>query len=278
MDYISGEKFVGISDFIYNVGRYYENYYKYPNTFNVRKINSFPRTPIIYTTLYLINGLFAELNKVTRDVILITHNGDMCVDERLFLKKQDCVKVWYAQNVAHEDPSLHPIPIGLENSRWHKRDKKRFKLQRIAESEKQIKNLVYLNVNRQAKHNGLIRQSIYEMLSDKQYVTTEYGRNGVDFDNYLNNLYDHCFMVCPEGHGIDVHQPWESMYINTIPIQKKNKNNKGWRELPVCWLDSWDQLIDEDFLLSEYDRITLKEHDTSKLYFTYWQNEILNTT
>jgi hypothetical protein len=84
-------------------------------------------------------------------------------------------------------------------------------------------------------------------------------------------------MICPEGNGIDVHQPWESMYINTIPIQKKHINNENWRELPVCWVDSWEQVKDENFLNSEYKRITENITDKTKLDFNFWKNKILNT-
>ena len=84
-------------------------------------------------------------------------------------------------------------------------------------------------------------------------------------------------MICPEGNGIDVHQPWESMYINTIPIQKKSINNSNWRELPVCWVNEWSEIEDEDFLMSEYERITTTTFDTSKLDFLYWENKIKNT-
>lgn len=149
------------------------------------------------------------------------------------------------------------------------------KITNIINKDKNIKKLVYLNLN--INNNVSERLPIYDMLKDKPYVTTEYGRNGLGFDEYLNNLYDHKFMVCPEGNGIDVHQPWESIYVNTIPLQKKNINNKNWRELPICWLDDWSQLEDESFLLNEYDRITNTKFDKSKLYFDYWRNKILNS-
>ena len=147
-------------------------------------------------------------------------------------------------------------------------------MREIVGTEKQIKNLVYLNLN--IRTNPSVRQPIYDMLRDKDYVTIEHGKNGLSFNNYLHNLYNHFFMICPEGNGIDVHQPWESMYVNTIPIQKKNTNNKNWRDLPVCWLDDWAQMEDEAFLLSEYNRISSSPHDTRKLRFSYWKNKILD--
>ena len=112
------------------------------------------------------------------------------------------------------------------------------------------------------------------MLKNKKHITVEYGRNGVCYDNYLLNLYNHCFMICPEGNGIGVHQPWESLYIGTIPIQKKTINNKEWRDLPFCWVDSWEQVADEEFLKKEYNRIISQKFNLEKLTFNYWKKEI----
>ena len=251
-DYIQGEKFVSLYNYD---GVYYRDTHK-------------------------VNEFFAD--PPPRPFILISHNSDGKItdtpgkfDADVNLMPDNLIR-WYGQNVDVYNDRIESIPIGLENSHWFKKEKKIFKLKSIIKTEKQIKNLVYLNVNISSKHNGFERQSIYNMLQHKAYVTTEYGKNGVSFDNYLTNLYNHYFMVCPEGNGIDVHQPWESMYINTIPIQKKNKNNGNWRELPVCWLDDWEQMEDEAFLLSEYNRISSSPHDTRKLRFSYWKNKILD--
>jgi len=236
---------------------------------------------IFYCHTHDVNNFFDNL-RIENDFILISHNSDWSVTDNSnnqgfadIRKIPNNLKKWFAQNVNCVNDRIESLPIGLENSEWFVHEKKIEKLLNIRNTEKNIKNLVYLNLNIQ--NNITVRQPIYDMLRKKPYVTTEYGRNGLGYDNYLNNLYNHKFMICPEGNGIDVHQPWESMYINTIPIQKKNINNKNWRELPICWLDDWGQLEDENFLNSEYERIINSNFDKSKLDFNYWRNKILNS-
>jgi hypothetical protein len=185
------------------------------------------------------------------------------------------LKKWFGQNLNYESEIIESLPIGLENSQWFPETRKIEKLFNINSTPKNIKNLVYLNLN--ILNNPGVRQPIYDMLNNKPYVTTQYGRNGLGYDEYLDNLYNHKFMICPEGNGIDVHQPWESLYVNTIPIQKKNINNSNWRELPICWLDDWEQLTDENFLISEYKRISETKFDLSKLDFDFWKNKIQNS-
>lgn len=244
---------------------------------------------IYYCHTHDVNKFFDNIN-FTHDFILISHNSDGKITDNpgksnggWLLKNGDSadadvrkipknLKKWYAQNVAYKSEIIIPIPIGLENSYVLPHFKKIEKIFSIRKMEKKIKNLVYLNFN--IKSNPRERAPIYNMLKKYKHVTTEYGRNGLNYNNYLNNLYNHCFMVCPEGNGIGVHQPWESLYIGTIPIQKKTINNKEWRELPFCWIDSWEQVCDEEFLKKEYKRITSQKFDLSKLKFNYWKNKI----
>ncbi len=253
MNYLQGEKFRYIAD---------NQYIYYCNTHDV-------------------NDFFNSVN-FDHEFILVSHNSDGKITDSPrhqydadVRKMPKNLKKWYAQNVDYIDERIESIPIGLENSEWFVSDRKIEKLFNIANTEKNIRNLVYLNLN--ISNNVSERQPIYDMVSNKSYVTTNYGRNGLDFNNYLDNLHNHAFMICPEGNGIDVHQPWESLYINTIPIQKKNINNSNWRELPICWLDDWSQLEDENFLRSEYDRIIKTKFDKSKLDFNYWVEKIKST-
>ena len=246
---------------------------------------------IYYCHTHEVNDFFDNIN-FTHDFILISHNSDGKITDNPgktargnlmsngkspdadIRKIPSNLKKWYAQNVKYDSDLIVPIPIGLENSYNFPEQHKIKKLFFIRNTKKQIKNLVYLNFNIQ--NNPKERQPIYDMLKNKKHITVEYGRNGFGYDNYLLNLYNHCFMICPEGNGIGVHQPWESLYIGTIPIQKKTINNKAWRDLPFCWVDSWEQVADEEFLKKEYNRITTQKFNLEKLTFNYWKNKIKN--
>jgi hypothetical protein len=236
---------------------------------------------IYYCDTHNVNSFFNNIN-FSHEFILVSHNSDGSITDNPtteydadIRKIPKNLKKWFGQNLKCKSDIIESIPIGLENSMWFPEERKIEKLFNKKSTEKNLKNLVYLNLN--IDNNPLIRGPIYNMLQNKNYVTVQYGRNGLNYDNYLDNLYNHCFMICPEGNGIDVHQPWESLYIGTIPIQKKNINNENWRELPICWLDEWEQLNDENFLLLEYKRISEKKFDLSKLDFNFWKNKIKNS-
>jgi hypothetical protein len=251
MEYIQGEKF-----------KYFANnknvFYKHTHEVDYFFKNEAPNTPFI----------------------LISHNSDgnvlenaiRPIDASFSLAPPNLIK-WFAQNINYKHDKLQSLPIGLENSEWFIETKKRDKLKEIVKTSKKLINLVYMNHN--IKNNPPERQPLYDILSNKSYVTTHYGSNGINFDNYLYNLYNHCFMICPPGNGIGVHQPWEAMYINTIPIQKRYIDNSYYADLPICFVNDWSELENEEFLRNEYVRI---KHNSSwnleKLNFNYWKKLI----
>lgn len=246
---------------------------------------------IYYRHTHDVNDFFKTID-FSHNFILISHNSDGKITDRpgktagghLLSNGEspdaDIKNIpnnlirWYGQNVDYSSNLVVSIPIGLENSYNFPHLRKIQKLFSIKKLDRKIKNLVYLNFN--VMNNPTERQPIYNMLKDETHVTVEYGRNGLNYDNYLLNLYNHNFMICPQGNGLGVHQPWESLYIGTIPIQKKTVNNQEWRELPFCWIDSWGQIKDVNFLMSEYKRISSLKFDVSKLRFSYWKKLILN--
>ena len=130
---------------------------------------------------------------------------------------------------------------------------------------------MYMNHNIKTNRNE--RLKLYQIFEGKSWITIEYGTNGHKFDNYINNIYNHKFVICPEGNGIDTHRTWETLYMGTIPIEKRNINNQFYIDLPICFVNDWNK-ITEKFLESEYIRIKQSMLDTDKLDFKYWKNKI----
>jgi hypothetical protein len=252
MDVIQGEKFIKLAD---NKKIYYCHTHEVNNFF----LNSVPTHPFI----------------------LISHNSDGRI--RLNQERFDDAAVkympqnlyhWFGQNVCVKHEKITSLPIGLENSQWFVDLRKKEKIINARNAPKQYVNTVYLNLN--INNNPPERSYIYDIAKNKSHITVHYGKNGVNFDTYLHNLHNHKFMICPPGNGEDVHQPWESMYINTIPLMKKSINNLFYEDLPICFLDDWNQINDVNFLNDQFTKINSSCWNTSKLFFNYWKTLILN--
>lgn len=268
-DFIQGNKFRQIARFQYapppGCGKRVINafppadYRHMVSTLDSRKLNE---GDILYTHTFFADYLF---EKVTKPIILITHNADTPAD----IEPPDNVLMWYTTNVAIKHDRIRSIPIGLENDYWLK--DKADKMRRKYEDKKDFKNLIYINHN--INTNPTKRQKPYDVLKGHKWVTMEQGANGYGFDKYLDNIYNHPFVVCPEGNGIDTHRIWECLYMNTYPVCVRNINNQFYTDLPILFVDDWDE-VTEIFLFEAYKEMHTKKWNLDKLKFSYWENEI----
>jgi hypothetical protein len=267
-DFIQGDKFKWMATYVYAPHEKSKDDYDHlENTFHVKDLKD---GDIIYTHTMYVKNLFRLLNPLSGSVTVITHNSDNAVE---YIHIPSCVKKWYSTNVHMIDGKLKSIPIGLENDRWFKGEHKKEIMLRKIKEERKIRNLVYMNHN--VATNPAKRLKPYQIFKDKDWVTIENGKNGVDYNNYLDNLYNHRFMICPEGNGIDTVRKWECLYMGTIPIELRNINNRHQRSFPVCYVNDWEE-VTEWFLLKEVQRIKKLNFDYNKLTFNYWKNKILN--
>jgi len=264
--FIQGDNFIGLADYTYSpkikVGDDYDNL---SNTLDVSLLKD---GDIIYTHVMYANSLFKEITGINKKVTVITHNGDNHMAD--VSKMPNCVVKWYSQNVAVKHPRLESIPIGLNNNRWLGKIPKIKMIEAKLKTPKMMKNLVYMCHD--IKTNVSERLKLYNMFETKSWVTADRQAN---FDEYLNNIYNHKFMICPEGNGIDTHRTWECLYMRTIPIEKRNINNQFYTDLPISFVNDWEE-VDIVFLAHEYSRILQGEWNMEKLYFEYWKNKIQN--
>lgn len=265
-DWIQGEKFIGIADYVYVPHGAKKDLYNLQNTLCVDELRD---ADVIYTHTDHIPQLFELIANWHKEVIVVSHNSDACAETHI---PENVIK-WHSQNVNMLSDKVQSLPIGLENNRWFPKIGKKELMLSLLERPRIIKNLVYVNHN--IKTNKAERQPVYDLLAGKQWATLEMGKNGSNFEHYLQSIYNHRFVVCPEGNGMDTHRTWECLYLGTIPIEKRNNNNLQYTDLPISFVNSWDE-ITPDFLMSEYIRIHDMQWDRSKLTFEYWKNKIRN--
>ena len=267
-DYISGEKFANISDFIF--GDEICEIYDRENKIIDNIINSEKENVIIYCRSnynpLLVN--FVTHNNIKKKITLINQNSDFNLNYVIPI-----VHRHYSQNVNIRSEKIISIPIGLENKYNFPDIRKIDKMKSKLQERKYLINLCYINHN--VSTNVSKRSGIYELFSNDVNFTIERGQNGKDFDNYLEKVYNHKFVICPEGNGLDTHRTWECLYLGTIPVEKRNINNSFYEgKLPICFVDDWSELT-SDFLESEYERIKNTHWNLEMLTFTFWKNKIL---
>lgn len=273
-DLIQGEKFIQIADFAFCYSN--DDFNVFENTFTVDNVNKCEKDIIlVYTHTHWVENLFKFINEnnITKKIILITHNSDHEVNEELFRKKPKNVIKWYSQNINFNQNDLISIPIGLENNRWYP-EKIPIMINKSNE-KKNIKNLLY--INHSVRTYPLEREKPYRIFKDKSWCTLVEGKNGQNFDNYIDNIYNHKYVLAPRGNGIDSHRLFESLHAKSIPIVIKNINNSQYSDLPIIYVDDWEE-VTEDFLNKKYieinENIQNNIYNFEKLKFSYWKDLI----
>jgi len=271
MDWIQGEKFQTIADYTYTPQDMAPcDYIGYRNTLD---LNLLKDGDIIYAQGF--THYKRQLLDVIRDkqkVILITHNCDNHVDDSFDLP--DNVIRWYAENLNVINHRIDSIPLGIENDHWQAESHKKDKMIAKMGKPRNYRNLMYMN------HNVINcpseRLKPYELFEGKSWVTSVRGKNGMDFDWYLENIYNHRFVISPRGTGLDTVRTWECLYMGTIPIEKRNINNQFYTDLPICFVDDWEE-ITEEYLERWLAGSSWQTWNMEKLTFEYWKNKIKNT-
>jgi len=240
---------------------------------------------IIYMDTHEVTSFF-ESGGPSKECVLVTHNSDAKVtdsprgnynpakfdaDVRLM---PDNIKLWYSQNVCFSHDRIKSLPIGLENKMWFPNVKKHRKILERGSRSHVNNKLLYVNHN--VRTNVAERGRPYEIFGGKTWATLRHGGNGSGFDQYLDDISTHSFVLCPEGNGTDTHRTWETLYVGGIPIEKRNVNNQFYNELPICFVDSWDE-ITEEFLIKEKKRIDNTAYNLDMLTMSYWRDIILRS-
>ncbi|MES2308288.1 MAG: hypothetical protein V4507_05450 [Verrucomicrobiota bacterium] len=226
-----------------------------------------------------IRSFMESASRVKNRFILISHNGDGRVLNREKreidispARRPSNVVAWFSTNVCTRSYGIFSIPLGFENSKWFPEQNKQRQMELFQKKERTSRSLIYLNFN---KYNNLPqREGLYEKFSSYSWATVHDGKNGKDYESYLSEMISNDFVLCPEGNGPDTHRTWEALYLGTIPILKKHILHQDWKtELPIVWVDSWDQ-IDDQFLMEKKIEIRSRAYQWDVLKISSWNEKI----
>ena len=208
------------------------------------------------------------------DIIITGHSdygiNDTCVD--LYTPK-----IWYTVNKQTTRSNVYSLPLGITNNTDTSLIQSIYgdldcMITVMNENNYKIKNLVYMNFNISTYPKE--RQIVYNLFCDKQWVTSGETINTLEGrKNYLRDIKKHDFVLCPRGNGIDTHRLWESLYMGSIPIVKRDISFKDFEDLPICFVDYWSD-INEEFLKAEKHRIKNTTYNLEKLKIGYWIDKI----
>jgi hypothetical protein len=98
-------------------------------------------------------------------------------------------------------------------------------------------------------------------------------KHGTSFKDFIENCYNHPFVISPPGNGIDCHRTWEALYMGAIPIVKRSTLIESFVDLPMLIVEDWTTITEEllQIVLAEAKDINF---NYEKLTLSYWLNRI----
>jgi hypothetical protein len=247
---------------------------------------------VFYTKgdIHNILNMFANIEKINKNVILITANSDVTIDENLIKHLPRNVYKWFAQNAMANHPKLEIIPEGLQPSFQSSNGDIGYEIAKVKEDilssieDTVPKKLVYSNFA--IGTNPTVRSKIKDLCHTADHIDWDESIDFSDYHNYNNINSLHYFynkikeyesVVCPIGNGIDTHRVYETLYLNRIPIVFNEKiYNKLYVNYPIILIDEND-LMDETKIKEKIIETKKNNFDENMLFFDFWKNKILST-
>lgn len=260
-EFINGENLKKICDLVID-----------QNSINSKR--TYKNNQLIFCKTDYLGSFFNEIKDDKNKYILISHQSDYEINERVFSYKPQNVKKWFAQNVNYQHPDLIPVPIGIENhegpSKGQFIDLKELENYDIKEKY-QKNNLLYSNFNVN-NHQDRIK-----WVKQIESIGLNVVLQKKSFDNYVKDLKNSYFCSSPRGNGIDCHRTWESLYYDCIPIVHKHFIYNFF-DAPIIQIEKETQ-ITNNFLNELKNKYFEKdfEFDKNVLKLEYWADKINKT-
>jgi hypothetical protein len=186
-------------------------------------------------------------------------------------------KFWFTIN--KQSDKIFGLPLGITNhtneSYLHTIYGNLDSMIQVMNEPKQDKNLVYMNFNIHTYPQE--RQKVFDLFQNKEWVTKGNIENTLEGrTRFLRELRNHTFALCPRGGGVDTHRLWETLYMGSIPIVKRDLALTDFEDLPICFIDDWNEVTSE-FLEKEKQRINSGNWNMQKLKVSYWIKKIALT-
>jgi len=227
----------------------------------------FEHSGVIFCKTDFIPQLFDIIKNSPHQYNIVTHHSDYPIDKKLFCLKPKCIKKWYAINPTYSHPDLIAIPLGLKTHKGcyfepqYMTEWFAYNINRLYNNDKKLN--VYCNWN----ITNIERNKITESLKVNNINITH--DSNINFNEYIERISQHKFVISPPGNGIDCHRTWEALYVGSIPIVIKNNIYDKWRDLPILQVNSYNDVTQE--LLDTFIKLPC---NYEKLSIDYWKHRV----
>ncbi len=193
---------------------------------------------------------------------IFTAFEDTPLDEMVWDRIPDNVRSINAANAVVFGGKIKPFPHGLERYMYEGYDHHDILIEEM-ETDAPTKKLLFV-AHRTDTGN---RASIGELFKDEPWATVTH----LPYEQYIQGIKDHKFVLCPSGNGIESARNWETLYMGRTPVFKRHPYlEEMFKDFPAVFVDDFSEVTEE--LLENYQP---KPIDKEKLTLDHWFNKTL---
>lgn len=165
----------------------------------------------------------------------------------------------HAVNAEFNNDKIHPFPYGLQRELGDN-DNRLSVMKSIVEEGRyqEPTKLLYVNCGLGLERNNPERAYLVNF-EDKEWATCRFDKDSKFFPydrytDFLTELKNHKFVICPQGHGMDCHRNWETLYMRRVPVMKDHPYfRKLMQGFPVLFVNDWSEV--NEYLLKANDHL-----------------------
>ncbi len=188
--------------------------------------------------------------------IIYTSHEDTPIDEHI--KLPDNVLKIYAVNAVYNTDRIVPFPYGLQRKMSEEDNRIEVMREEVWIDSNHIpKKLLYINCGLGSERNAPERAYLPHF-EQFDWTTCRFNKDSMYFPyskyfEFLLEMRNHKFMICPQGHGIDCHRNWELLYMRRVPVMKKSPYfARLMADFPVLFVDDWQDVTEELLRASDH--------------------------
>ena len=205
--------------------------------------------------------------------VIYTSHEDTPIDEHIVVP-DNVVKI-YATNAIYNNDKIIPFPYGLQRKMNVDDNRIEIMTELVEKDEHQEPTkLLYINCGLGSERNAPERAYLPEF-EKYEWATCRFNKDSMHFPyskyrEFLTEMRDHKFMICPQGHGIDCHRNWELLYMRRVPVMKLSPYfARLMQGFPVLFVERWEDVTEEllkanDHLYQEALTMDLSKLDLNK--------------
>lgn len=96
------------------------------------------------------------------------------------------------------------------------------------------------------------------------------------YEQYLEEMKNHKFVLCPSGNGIGSSRNWETLYMRRVPVMEDHPYTRElFRNLPVLFVKDYSEVTEQLLKDNEYLFEQAQNMDMKLLDLDYWFNNAI---